>query len=102
MNVIGANPARKNSATVTGTRTVDLVDGDFQVFTLSGDTTFTFNNAKLAGMRMTVEFITNGHTVTLPSNVKVAGGSISITGSSLLQLVWDTNWLEISRSIAVA
>lgn len=101
-NVVGANPVRKSAATVSTTRTVDLTDGDYQVFTLSANTSFTFNNAKIAGMRMTVVFITGGFTVTLPSNVKVAGGSFTATGTSLLRLVWDTNWLEEGRAIAVA
>lgn len=104
-NLGGANPMKKfNIGTVTGTKTINRTDGHFQSINLTGDATLTINNAKSAGDALILDVTDNGHTITWPANVLLAGSNPtpSASGTTRITLYWDTNWKEVDRSIQSA
>lgn len=77
-------------------------------FTLGGNLTPTFTAGFTVGERLTlicVQDATGNRTITWPSNVKLTGGSITLSTAAnavdTIPLYWDgTNWRELTRPLA--
>lgn len=93
--------------------TFDVENGSFQTGTLTGNITpvVTAPKGNQAGVVLTIKLTQDGtgsRAFTAPSNVKLAGGAVTLTttattGVSILTFMFDgTNWVEIARSLAVA
>ena len=96
----GLNPSAVFAqGAVTGATTFDRTNGDLITATQTGNITVTLTNGKVSGDSLTLEIVTGGFTQTWPSNLKLAGGSCAMTGTSSLTMRWDgTNWRETSRA----
>ncbi len=65
--------AEYDNGSVTTTATINWANGNVQYVTLTGNTTFTFNNP-LSGMRAILQ-VAGAYTPTFPSTVRWGGGS---------------------------
>lgn len=95
---------------VTGATTFNRLNGDLITATLTGNVTATVTNGKNTGDTLTLILTQDGtgsRTITWPSNVKLAGGALTLsTAASAVDTVhlrWDgTNWREVSRGLGSA
>lgn len=84
---------------VTGATTFNVGSGETQSFTFTGNIIATMSAGHYIGQQLERR-ISNagGFTYTKASNEKLAGGTITFTGDSVLIQEWDgTNWNEVRR-----
>ena len=99
-----------NIGNLTGSTTVNCAAGSYLYGTLTGNVTATLSGGEYRGQEIVVELrqdATGSRTITWPSNVKKAGGSLVLsTPAGAVDIVtfrWDgTNWIEVSRSMGVS
>jgi parallel beta-helix repeat protein len=110
-NNVGINPdVLYAQGNVTGATTFSRVNGQHITATLTGNITVTFPDTYFKGELMILELTQDGtgsRTVTWPSNFKKAGGSLTLSTAAgakdVITMRWDgTNWVEVSRALAVA
>lgn len=108
-NNLGLNPDAPFSlgTGVSGAVTVSRTNGRYQFGTLTGNVTFTVSAGQVVGDELVLALTqdaTGGRTVTWPSNVKLAGGSMTLSSASTTDQVtfcWDgSNWREKARALA--
>ena len=107
-NNYGVNPQGSHGVSTTaGSATFNRVNGSVQTATLTGNVgTVTITAGQNVGdelMLVLTQDATGGRTFTWPTNVKLAGGTLtlSVTANAVdvVRLVWDgTNWRSISRA----
>ena len=103
-NNVGINPdVMYAQGNVTGATTFARVNGQYITAVQTGNITVALTDTIFKGELMTLDITTAGFSQTWPANLKLVGGALAMTGRSLLTVRWDgTNWIEQSRSIAVA
>lgn len=110
-NVDGVNPKRlKVHGDLLGSKQFSRQDGNVATFRLIGDLTATLASPQQRGDMITLIWTqdgTGGHTLTLPSNLKRAGGSLTPTttanASDSVTAVWNgSNWIEVGRALNVS
>jgi hypothetical protein len=108
-NNYGVNPQGGYAVGHTaGLATFDRVNGSVQTATLTGNvSTVTVTAGQNVGdelMLMLTQDATGGRTINWPTNVKLAGGTLtlSVTANAVdvVRLAWDgTHWCEVSRAL---
>lgn len=111
VNSIGINPdTYYYHGSKTANFTVTRAQGLHQEFTMGANLTLTITNGIVVGDEMTLKITqdaTGSRVITWPANFKKAGGALVLsTAASSIDIVrmrWDgTNWIETSRSLALA
>ncbi len=99
-NNAGANPIKKfNVGNVSGTKTINPTDGNYQTLSVTADTVLTINAPKAPGDMLTLRITNTTFNLTWPSNVTFRSGTPpTINGTYTLVLTWDTNYEELARS----
>lgn len=88
---------------ITGATTFDISNGTSIEATQTGNITVTLTSGMVKGDELTLRIVTAGFTQTWPANLKVAGGALVMTGTSVLQARWNgINWEEVARSLNVS
>lgn len=108
-NNAGLNPIRPFPiATTTGAVSLNRSNGNHQYVTMTGNITLTVTAGVQIGDELTLSFTqdaTGGRTITWPSNVKLAGGTLALTtaanATDVITLVWSpgTVWREKYRAM---
>ena len=88
------------------TQTINASLGDIFQLTLTGNVTSSSITNALAGQSLSIALTQDGgggHTFAWPSNVKLSGGSVTLSGANkrdVLIFYYDgTNWWETTRSL---
>jgi parallel beta-helix repeat protein len=104
-NNVGINPDTTYPfpASISGATAFDRINGNNQIATQAGNITVTLPSTIFLGEEMILDITTGGYNQSWPTNLKLAGGSLAMTGRSILTIRWDgTNWIEKNRSLNVS
>lgn len=109
VDTIGPSSGLVTNAAATGAVTINAAAGQSQLLTLTGNVTSSTITNPQPGQKLHIALrqdATGSRTFAWPANVKLAGGSITLTVTAaktdVVNLFYDgTNWIETGRALNI-